>query len=282
MNTAFLLSVIAFLAVDNMHSQEKDVEFNRLHTRKLTLKGQSVPEIYNVSFATTDESINTEYTKLKSELETLIADSISKKNDYEKVLARYNDITIIKDKTLEFNSSTNAFGNKVTLLKEAQILASKHNITELFYSDNDINKEMKAGFLLLSLNPEDLKTHLNKVLLRLDKIKVPKIPEYIAIADLRNKISHTKNANVCMLQNDIVPAEDLTGDFMVVNSYYVVSMPTKGFIKNQLVSKTSILNSGITKEKLYSYQEKMLIKNKQTKEMYLVDTSFINTFSVKS
>src|SRR5690606_28222769 len=282
MNTAFLLSVIAFLAVDNMHSQEKDVEFNRLHTRKLTLKGQSVPEIYNVSFATTDESINTEYTKLKSELETLIADSISKKNDYEKVLARYNDITIIKDKTLEFNSSTNAFGNKVTLLKEAQILASKHNITELFYSDNDINKEMKAGFLLLSLNPEDLKTHLNKDLLRLDKIKVPKIPEYIAIADLRNKISHTKNANVCMLQNDIVLAEDLTGDVMVVNSYYVVSMTTKGFIKNQLVSNTSILNSGITKEKLYSYQEKMLIKNKQTKEMYIVDTSFINTFSVKS
>src|SRR5690606_21363436 len=172
---------------------------------------------------TTDESINTEYTKLKSELETLIADSISKKNNYEKALARYNDITIIKDKVIEFNSSTNAFGNKVTLLKEAQILASKHNITELFYSDNDINKEMKVGFLLLSLNPEDLKTHLNKVLLRLDKIKVPKIPEYIAIADLRNKISHTKNANVCMLQNDIVPAEDLTGDSMVVNRYYVVS-----------------------------------------------------------
>ncbi|MFI0428538.1 hypothetical protein [Mariniflexile sp. HMF6888] len=291
MKTTFLLPILAFLAVYNTHSQEKDFEFNRLNTRKQTIKGQSASEIYSVSYAEIEESINPEYIKLKSELEKIIADSISKKANYYKALARINDISTIKNKVIAFNNSSKPFGNKVILLKEAQILASKHNITDLFYSDNEINKKMKAGFLLLTLNFEDLKVHLDKILLKLDnKIKVPETPTYISTIALREKISNTKKKqakdpkgeNGYMLQNSIVPPEDLAGNFVVVNSYYVLSMPTDGFLKNQLVSKKAVLNLGITSEELYSNKEKMLIQNKRTKEMYLVDNSFLNNFSVKS
>lgn len=283
MKTSFLLSVFAFLAVGNIHSQEKDVEFNRLNTRKLTLKGQTAPDIFNVSQATIEEPKHPEYTKLKVELEKLIDDSISKQAEYDKALDRFKDVSIIKNNVIAFNNSNESFGKKMTLLKEAQILASKHHITDLFYSDNEINKDMKAGFLLLTLNPENLKTHLGKILLRLNsKIKVPETPEYVSSVALRKKINTTKNAHGCMLQNSKVLPEDITGHFVVTNSYYVVSMPTNGFIKNQLVLKNTVLSLGITTKKLYTPKEKMLIQNKQTKEMYLVDTSFIDYFSVKS
>ncbi|WP_111309384.1 hypothetical protein [Confluentibacter sediminis] len=291
MKTIFLLPILAFLTVCTTQSQEKDFEFNRLHTRKLELKGQSASEIYSVSYAAIEESTNPEYTTLKTELEKLVADSLSKKADYDKALAKINDISIIKNKVIAFNNSSESFGKKVTLLKESQILALKHHMRDLFYSDNEINKEMKAGFLLLTLKPEDMKVHLNKIVLKLDaKIKAPEMPTYVSSVALREKLSHTKkkltkdskSANGYMLQNNMVSPEDIAGNFELVNSYYVLSMPTHGFSKNQLVSKKAVLSLGIPSKKLYSFKEKMLIQNKRTKEMYLVDNSFINNFSVKS
>jgi len=291
MKPTFLLPILAFFAVCNIQSQEKYFEFNRLNTRQLTLKGQTAPEIYGVSYAKIEEPINPEYTKLKSELEKVIADSVSKKVDYDKAVNKFDDISIIKSKVIAFNNSTKSFGNKVMLLKEAQILALKHNIKELFYSDNELNKEMKAGFLLLTLNLDDLKEHLNKVLLRLDnEIKAPEQPVYVSTDALREKMSNTKkkyvrdtkNAKGYMLQDSVVPPENITGNFVVVSNYYVLSVPTNGFLKNQLVSIKTVSSLGINRKKLYSYKEKMLIQNKLTKEMYLVDNSFISNFSVKS
>ncbi|TGV02415.1 hypothetical protein [Flavivirga rizhaonensis] len=292
MKTIFIWSVLTFLAVCNAYSQEKHYEFNRLNTRKQTLKGQSTSEIYVVSCLKTEESLNPEYTKLKSELEKVITDSISKTADYYKALDRFNDISTVKSKVVAFNSSSKSFRNKVTFLKEAQILASKHNIKDLFYSDNYINKGMKAGFLLLSLNPENMKAHLNKILLKLDnKIEVPEKPTYESIAVLREKLSNTKktkdiknlkNKRGYALQNNIVPPEEITGDFSVVGEYFVLNRPTNRFLKDQLISKKTVLNLRIAKEKLYTKEERVLIQNKRTKEMYLVDNSFLNGFSVKS
>ena len=292
MKTIFIWSVVTFLTVCNTYSQEKHYEFNRLNTRKQTLKGQSTSEIYGVSYVKTEKLVNPEYTKLKSELEKVMADSISKTADYYKALGRFNDISTIKNKVVAFNSSNKPFRNKKTLLKEAQILASKHHIKDLFYSDNYINKEMKAGFLLLSLNPEGMKVHLNKILLKLDnEIKVPEKPAYESIVALREKLSNTektkdiknlKNKKGYTLQNSIVPPEEITGDFLVVGKYFVLSTPTNRFLKDQLISKRTVLNSRIAKKKLSSNEERVLIQNKQTKEMYLVDSSFLNSFSVKS
>ena len=290
MKTTFLLPIIALLAVCSTYSQNKDFEFNRLNTRLLTLKGTTAQEIYSVSYSSIEESVNPEYTKLKDELEKVIADSLYKRAAYDKALARVVDMSIIKNKVIAFNNSKESYGKKVVLLKEAQILASRHNMTDLFYSDNEINKEKKAGFILLTLNLDDLKAHLNKILLRLDdKIKMPEIPTYVSSAPLRKKIYSTKkyikgsnDANKCMVQNTMVPAEEVSGNFEVVSSYYVVSVPIRGFLKNQLVSKKTVSNLGITKSKLYSPKEKLLIQNKRTKEMYLVDNSFIDTFSIKS
>ncbi|GAA3602290.1 hypothetical protein Q4Q39_13355 [Flavivirga amylovorans] len=292
MKTLFIWSALIFLTVCNTYSQEKHYEFNRLNTRKQTLKGQSTSEIYDVSYIKTEGSLNPEYTKLKSELEKVMADSISKAADYYKTLDRFNDISTIKSKVVAFNSSSKSFRNKVTLLKEAQILASKHHIKDLFYSDSYINKEMKAGFLLLSLNPENMKAHLNKVLLKLDnKIKVPEKPTYESIATLRETLSNTKkikdiknlkNKKGYTLQNNIVPPEEITGDFSVVGEYFVLSKPTNRFLKDQLISKKTVLNLRIAKEKLYTKEERVLIQNKRTKEMYLVDNNFLNGFSVKS
>ncbi|WP_303318602.1 hypothetical protein Q4Q34_04660 [Flavivirga abyssicola] len=292
MKAIFIWSVLTFLAVCNTYAQEKHYEFNRLNTRKQTLKGQSTSEIYVVSCLKTEASLNPEYTKLKSELEKVITDSISKSADYYKALDRFNDISTVKSKVLAFNSSRKSFRNKVTFLKEAQILASKHKIKDLFYSDNYINKGMKAGFLLLSLNPENMKAHLNKILLKLDnKIKVPEKPTYELIAALREKLSNTKktkdiknlkNKKGYALQNNIVPPEEITGDFSVLGEYFVLNRPTNRFLKDQLISKNTVLNLRIAKEKLYTKEERVLIQNNRTKEMYLVDNSFLNGFSVKS
>lgn len=281
MKTAFLLSVLAFLAAGNLHSQDKDVEFTKLHTRKLILKGEAVPNIYSVAFTQADNSIHPEYTRLQKELEKIIADSIAKMANYNKALAKFNDIAIIKDKTIEFNNSNKPFGNKASLLKEAQILALKHGMTDLFYSDNDINRSMKAGFLLLTLNPADMEAHLNKILARLDKVTAPEIPAFVSTADLKEKLSQVKISNGSMLQSNLVAPEELTGHFSIINNYYVLNTPTNGFSKNQLVSKKTVSTTGITK-KHYFPQEKTLIQNKLTKEMYLVDTGFINHFSIKS
>ncbi len=292
MKTIFICSVLTFLTVCNTYSQEKHYEFNRLNTRKQTLKGQSTSEIYSVSYVKTKGSLNPEYTKLKSELEKVIADSISKTANYFKALDKFNDLSTIKNKVIAFNNSSKSFRNKVTLLKEAQILASNYHIKDLFYSDKHINKDMKAGFLLLSLNPENMKVHLNKVLLKLDnKIKVPEKPTYESIVALREKLSRTKkikdiknlkNKKGYTLQNSIVPPEEITGNYSVVGEYFVLSKPTNRFLKDQLISKKTVLSLHITKAKLYTKEERVLIQNKRTKEMYLVDTSFLNGFSIKS
>ncbi len=292
MKTTFICLTLTFLTVCSTHSQEKHYEFNRINTRKQTLKGQSTSEIYGVSYVKTEQSLNPEYTKLKSELEKVMADSISKTANYYKALDRSNDILTIKSKVVAFNSSSKSFRNKVTLLKEAQILASKHNIKDLFYSDKYINKGMKAGFLLLSLNPENMKVHLNKILLKLDnKIEVPEKPTYESIAALRERLSNTKkikdsknlkNKKGYTLKNNIVPPEEIIGDYSVVGEYFVLNMPTNRFLKDQLISKETVSNLRIAKEKLYTKEERVLIQNKRTKEMYLVDNSFLYGFSVKS
>lgn len=291
MKTIFIWPVLTFLIVCNVYSQENHYEFNRLNTRKQTLKGQSTSAIYGVSYVKIEESLNPEYIKLESELEKVMSDSISKTADYYKALNRFNDISIIKNKVIAFNSSSKSLRNKIAILKEAQILASKHHIKDLFYSDNYINKDMKAGFLLLKLNPEGLEVHLNKVLLKLDnKIKVPEKPVYGSIVTLRKELSNTKrikdikslkNKKGYSLQNSIVPPEEITGDFSVVGKYFVLSMPANRFLKDQLISKTTVLNLRIAKKKLHTNKERVLIQNKRTKEMYLVDNSFLNSFSVK-
>ncbi|MDO5979498.1 hypothetical protein [Flavivirga spongiicola] len=292
MKTIFIWSILIFFTVCNTYAQENHYEFNRLNTRKQTLKGQSTSEIYGVFYVKMEGLVNPEYTKLKSELEKVKADSISKTTDYSKALDKFNDISTIKSKVVAFNSSSKPFRNKVALLKEAQILASKHHIKDLFYSDNYINKHMKAGFLLLSLNPEDMKVHLSKILLKLDNnIKVPEKPAYESIVALRKKLSNTKknkdiknlkNNKGYTIQNSIVPPEEITGNFMVVGKYFVLSTPTNRLLKDQLISKKTVLNLRIAKKKLYTNEERVLIQNKRTKEMYLVDHSFLNSFSVKS
>ncbi|WP_067149091.1 hypothetical protein [Pseudotamlana agarivorans] len=292
MKILYLLSILAFLSIYSLHPQEKDYSFNRLNTRIQTLRGQAVSEIYSVTYTKNEASLNPQYVKLKGKLDQLLADSISINTAYNKAFSRYDTISIIKNKIIAFNSSTESFGKKVMLLKEAQILATKHHIKELLYSDNQINKEMKAGFLLLRLNLNDLTSHLNSVLSRLeDKYKLPETPEYTSTIDLRKKISNTNKFNTntnsklekgFILQDKIVPPENITGDFVLVNSYYVLKMSTNGFSKNQLVSKNTIYKLGISRKKLLSKKVKLLIQNKMTNDMYLVDHKFLDHFSVKS
>ncbi|OBQ51802.1 hypothetical protein JJL45_11325 [Tamlana sp. s12] len=292
MKTSYLLSILALLSIYSLHPQEKDYSFSRLNTRKQTLRGQSVSNIYSVSYAKNIESINPEYSKFKRELDTLIADSISINTGYNKALIKFNDLSTIKSNVVTFNSSEESFRQKVKLLKEAQILASKHHIKELLYSDNEINTEMKAGFILLKLNMNNLEAHLNRVLSRLDdKIIQPEAPIYVSTADLRRQLSNikkTKNDNSSnttkgyMLETRIIPPEDIAGDFRLVNSFFVLKISTKGFSKNQLVSKSMIYKLGISRKKLLSNKAKMLIQNKITNDMYLVDHSFLDHFSVKS
>src|SRR5690606_4772605 len=128
---------------------------------------------------------------------------------YNKALNKFNDITFIREKIIEFKTSDKLFGNKVSLLKDAQILASKHGMTDLFYSDNEINKSMKAGFLLLTLHPADMEAHLNKILARLDKVTAPERPSFLSSSELREKLSQVKISNGSMLQGDLVGPEEL-------------------------------------------------------------------------
>lgn len=282
MKTLFLLPFYAFLAIGNIYSQQKEVAFNRLHTRKLTLKGLSVSEIYRVSYASAQELHPFEDQPLQNELQLLINDSILKKTQFDTALAKFNDVSLIKNKVSAFLNSQESFGNKVRFLKEAQILALKHKMTDLFYSDNDINKEMKAGFLLLSLNPSDSETHLNKILARLDKMTAPEKPTYASTTELRKKLSHEKTTIGSMVKNDVVAPEELIGDFIIGSSYYVLNMASHGLLKDQLVSKETVLNLGLPTKKLHFSQEKVLIINKQTKEMFLADSKFIETFSIST
>lgn len=282
MKTLFLLPFYAFLAIGNIYSQQKEVAFNRLHTRKLTLKGLSVSEIYRVSYAQVQEPYTFSNPSLQSELQLLINDSILKKTQFNSALAKFRDVSIIKNNVAAFLNSQESFGKKVRFLKEAQILALKHNMTDLFYSDNEINKEMKAGFLLLSLKPTDLETHLNKILVRLNKMTAPEKPTYTSTAELRKKLSSEKTASDKMVKNEIVAPEELIGDFIMEDRYYVLNVATHGLLKNQLVSKETVLSLGIPSKKLQFSQEKILIQNKQTKEMFLVDFKFIETFSIST
>lgn len=292
MKISLLLSMLGLLLVGSLYAQEEDYEFNRLNTRKQTLRGQSTSDIYSVSYVKKEESINPEYTKLKRKLDTLVADSISINRLYNKAFIKFNDLSTIKSNVVTFNSSDESFSHKIELLKEAQILASKYHIKELLYSDNDINPEMKAGFILLKLDMDKLNAHLNRVLSRLDdKIVQPEAPKYVSTSNLRKQLSNTKKikndssskATVgYMLENRIIPPEDIAGDFKLVNRFFVLNTSTNGLLKNQLVSKKTVYKLGISRKKLCSSVEKMLIQNKVTNAMYLVDPSFLNHFSVKS
>lgn len=290
MKSFFLIPVIAFLAVCSLNAQEKNLEFNKLNTRKQTLKGYTTSEIYNIASPEVEQMLNPEYIKLKSELDSVLIDSAYKSVEYSKAIDRFNDISTIKRKISTFITSTEPFGNKLIVLKEAQILASKQHISALLYSDNYINKKMEAGFLLLKLNPEDMKLHLNKILSKLDNLIIaPEQPAYQDVVVLREKLRLTgkmkaiekpKHTEDYMLQNTIAP-ENITGYFLEVGKYFVLNVTTNGFSKGQLISQKTFLNYRIAKNKLNFNEIKVLIKNKDTKEMYLVDSSFLNNFSVK-
>ncbi|GAB1857013.1 hypothetical protein MHTCC0001_18490 [Flavobacteriaceae bacterium MHTCC 0001] len=274
-----------------MHAQQKSYEFNRLNTRKQTLKGQTTSEIFAVFCPKTNQYINPEYTKLELELERAIVDSVTKSTVYLKAANKYKDISTIKSKVVAFIKSSEPFTNKLKLLKEAQILALKHNLKYLFYSDNSINKTMKAGFILLKLKPESMDAHLKKTLQQLDKlIKMPKQPDYQYTAVLRGQLSSIskfkdtekpEHKKGYMLQHIVAP-EDIAGAFTLVGAYFVLKAPANGFSRNQLISKKAVLNYQITKNKLSSSITRALIQNKETKEMYLVDDSFLQNFSIKS
>lgn len=291
MKSFFLVPVITFLAVCSLYAQEANLEFNRLNTRKQTLKGHTTSPIYTIALPESEKMLNPEYIKLKSELDSAIIDSISTAKEYSKALDRFNDISTIKRNVSTFITSNELFGNKLKLLKEAQILASKQNIKGLFYSDDTINKNMEAGFLLLKLKPENMKLHLNKILSSLDNIIVPlEQPDYQNVIALREKLRQTdkmiavekpNNKKGYMLQDAIGP-EHITGNFFEVGRYFVLNTPTNGFTKGQLITQRTFLNYRISKKKLSFNGTKVLIKNKDTNEMYLVDNSFLNGFSVKS
>ena len=291
MKSFFLIPVIAFLSVCNFYAQEKNLEFNRLNTRKQTLKGHTTSEIYSIILPDVEKTLNPEYIKLKSELDKALIDSTSKAVAYAKALDRYTDLSTIKSKVSAFMVSNKPFGNKSILLKEAQILASNQHIKVLLYADNTINKKMKAGYFVLKYKPEQMKLHLNKVLSKLDNVIIaPEQPDYNDVAVSRKKLRSTnkikaiekpKHKKGYMLQNAIGP-EYITGKFLEVGRYFVLNATTKGFSKGQLITQRTFLNYRISKKKLNFNRTKVLIKNKDTKEMYLVDNSFLNGFSVKS
>lgn len=291
MKSFFLIPVITVLAFCSLHAQEKNLEFNRLNTRKQTIKGYTTSEIYRIALPDAEKTINPEYVKLKSELDKALIDSTYKSEAYSKVFDRFNDIATIKSNISAFINSSEPIRNKLILLKEAQILASKHHIKDLLYSDNSINKTMEAGFLLLKLNPKHMKLHLNKILSKLDNVIISsEQPDYQDVIVLREALRRTnkmkdveksKHGEAYMLHKKTAP-ENITGDFLELGRYFVLNVTTNGFSKGQLISQRTFLNYRISKKKLNFNITKVLIKNKDTEEMYLVDTSFLKDFSVKS
>ncbi|WP_372753807.1 hypothetical protein [Mariniflexile sp.] len=290
MKPFFLIPVITCLIVCSLPAQEKNLEFNRLNTRKLTLKGHTPSEIYSVLLPESERTLNPKYAKLKCELDSLLIDSTFKSVAYSKAIDKFNDIEIIKSKISTFITSSESFGNKLILLKEAQILALKQHIDVLLYSDDYINKKMEAGFLILKLNPENMKLHLTNVLSRLKSNSYPEPPIYPEVAVLRSKLSHTDKMIAVekpndkmgyVLQNSVAP-ENITGEFLEIGRYFVLNVSTNGFSKGQLITQRTILNYRISKEKLNFNVIKVLIENRHTKEMYLVDNAFLEGFSVKS
>ena len=290
MKSSFLIPVIAFLTVCSLHAQKKSLEFNRLNTRKQTLKGHTTSDIYSIS-SEAEKTINPKFIKLQSELDNALIDSTNKSVAYSKALNRLNDISTIKSKVSSFITSKAPLGNKIVLLKEAQILASKQNVKVLLYSDNSINKEKKAGFLVLKFKPKKMKLHLNKFLSKLDDLILPvEQPDYSDVIVLREKLANTNKMKIVVkpnnkkgyvLQNKIAP-EDIKGDYLELGRYFVLNATTKGFSKGQLITQRTFLNYRISKQKLSSRGTKVLIKNKETNEMYLVDNNFLNEFSLKS
>ncbi|ALJ06034.1 hypothetical protein APS56_13225 [Pseudalgibacter alginicilyticus] len=274
-----------------MYAQEANLEFNRLNTRKQTLKGHTTSQIYSIALPEAEKMLNPEYVKLKNDLEIAIIDSTSKSIEYSKAIDRFNDVLTIRSHVSAFMNSNDLFGNKLILLKEAQILALKQNIKVLLYSDDQINEKMQAGFLLLKLKPEEMKQHLNRVLLALDNVIVPlEQPDYQDVIVLRRKLRQTdkmiaidkpNNKKGYTLQHAI-GAEHVTGNFFEVGRYFVLNAPTNGFSKGQLITQRTFLNYGISKKKLSFNGTKVLIKNIDTEEMYLVDNNFLDGFSVKS
>lgn len=297
-----ILFFLTFFLVFNVQSQKGTAyKFDKIYTKRLILKGNKFSGIYEVvnkSFSGTKnvESVNPEYAKLEAEVNELVLDSISETKNYGIALERYNEIAVVKSKINAFNISKKPFENKKSYLKEAQVLATKHGITDLLYADNNINKERKSRYLVLSLNTFDMKVHLNKILKKLnDSYKAPAKVVYSSVAklkSLRQQLSETKkvdyikksysvNRYVLQNMNSEVDPGDLIGDFLVLGDYNVVKTQANNYTQNQLISKSRVSRYRVQIDNLFFNSEKVLIENKETKKMYLVENGFLKTFSVK-
>lgn len=141
-----------------------------------------------------------------------------------------------------------------------------------------------------------MKVHLNKILRKLNSTyKAPEKVVFSASAELKrlkeklsktNKTNYTKklysiNSYALNDINLVTKPGFVSGDFIVIGSYNVVKTPTSNYKQNQLISKSSISKLKISLNKLYLSEERLLIENKQTKKMYLVDQNFLNIFSIK-
>lgn len=258
--TIFIL-IISLVFGQQLNAQNISVYgLNKAFTKNRILRLKKTPDVYTVystqnvfEKATKIKKVSKKYQDLKTHIKLLEIKEKEIRKIYDDKVATYNTINLIPEKINEFLTSNKPFAIKKRILKQAQILADKHNVKENIYGDQTTNPSFKSRFLVYSLEKIELKIHLKRIVSRIKSTNIKPdpfdkniIPE---LEILREKLKKTKPfiysngplkksfSNVLSLGNKIEKVDDLTGDFKILDEFYIIKKDiSKKFKKGQLIT----------------------------------------------
>lgn len=286
---------LGFLTL-NVYSQSKEYKITPEQSKQIVGKYQNAFTIYNASFGQIEvPQFDTllvekeEYNALCLKIESLKKDSITKSNEYKTELAKYNEIKSISEKIEEFQKSSAKFKDKKELLKDAQVISEKHNLDYFIYADNTVNQSKTADFFQIRLDKVALGNHLNlvknSVSRQMTKPMQLSSNSFYELTNARRELlniekysielkqigTYTKEA--LMLGEQISDLTAISGTFKIVGDYYIMKYTDAGYIQNQLVEKSVIVDKNLEKQTLYRPQS--LMKDENTGQLLFGTSMFL-------
>ncbi|WP_029209565.1 hypothetical protein [Aquimarina agarilytica] len=295
-----ILSCFVSCTLVSSLAQNLNYEFNEFYTQTVISETGKVPYMYSVKKenVTFEKKVklkreSPQYLAALDKLNSFVKDSTSISESYSKELDKFTQLNKVKTLINDFLNSTKPYELKKGKLIEAQKIADTHHKDLLIYADNNINTKNKSNFFVLQLKSLDLKIHLKKVIWKVDASN--KKPENSNNEDFKNIEKHRNNLksikkfeyyygpskkstrNALVLNEKIEKLTTIKGEFKVVNDYVYLKNKTKWHIANELILYSEIKESA--KKDIFSPLKK-LIENVNSKELFLVDLDFLETYAI--
>ncbi len=305
MKTVLPLLVFSFLFSIPSFSQENGDEYIvNLDVLLLLAQKNKVSDAYHLKKVNTQKQTkktikrkSKKHDILKVKIDSLEQVEIAFNAVYFKELETYNTIQSIVNNINSFLSSPKSYEAKKHILLAAQKKAITHNIQELIYADTKINTQNRSKYLVLSLNPIELKIHLRRVAsaIKLKNTKpVENLYDTTYLDELRAELSNTnsfyytkvngKTKKISRIYKDkkVIDYSHLSGRFKKVNDCYIVLKNFKNkLFKNQIINLEQFENLNLNSS-FISLKEFSIILNTVTKKKYLVAKNFLTTYGSKT